>query len=143
MRQTLAILLSILWGVGSGLIIATGILAFITAIGIIPRLSQKTNTKSYYLFYETCTVVGATLGNVLMLFDCTIPLPHLVIGALGLCAGIFTGCLAVAITEVLNVIPIMKARLKLQYDIRWALFLFAMGKMIGSLYYWFYPGFRN
>ncbi|WP_418903321.1 stage V sporulation protein AB [Zhenhengia yiwuensis] len=47
-----------------------------------------------------------------------------------------------AIAEILDVIPISKSRLKLKRGAYMAVLAFAFGKMIGTLFYYLYPGFH-
>ena len=59
------------------------------------------------------------------------PLP----GVAGLLlGGVFTGMLASALTEVLNVIPALFDRLSITSDMRLAAWALCLGKMLGALY---------
>ena len=53
----------------------------------------------------------------------------------GIGAGIFVGCLAMALAEGLKVIPIMIGRIRLEAGLPYVLLAVALGKMAGSLYY--------
>ena len=51
-------------------------------------------------------------------------------------AGIFVGCIAVALAEILDTFPIFFRRLHLKDDVGTVmLFVMAIGKMLGSLFY--------
>jgi len=54
---------------------------------------------------------------------------------------LFVGCLAAALAEVLNVLPVMARRVGLANDIRLLVLAMVVGKVIGSLVYWIVPGF--
>ncbi len=142
MSKGLAVIVSMLIGVGSGVVISTAILAFIVAIGIIPRLVEKTNTRSHFLAIGTAAVLGSSVGSSFSLYDFYIPLPKVLIALLALCIGMFIGCLAVALAEVLNVMPIAKRRIHFVKGIRLILLCFALSKLVGSLLYWFHPAFQ-
>jgi len=58
-----------------------------------------------------------------------------------LCVGIFFGCLAMSLAEVLNVIPILSRRGRLQQGMFFFMLAVAFGKMTGSLLYFIIPGF--
>lgn len=60
---------------------------------------------------------------------------------LALCTGIFVGVLAMALTEVLNVIPILLRRTRLTKGLPWLILAFALGKVCGSLVYFLVDGF--
>lgn len=142
MKKIITSALSIVFGFSSGVILATGILAFITAIGIIPRLTEKTGTRTHYLAVGTASVLGITAGSLFTLWDIHLYIPNFLIGLFSLFMGMFIGCLAVALAEVLNVMPIAKKRMRLKKGIWLMIVFFSLGKMVGSLYYWFYPGFN-
>jgi len=55
--------------------------------------------------------------------------------------GLFVGILAMALTEVLNVMPILMRRTRLTQGLRWIIPAFALGKVFGSLVYYLIDGF--
>ncbi|MEG0950506.1 MAG: stage V sporulation protein AB [Niameybacter sp.] len=134
---------SIFWGFASGIVITTGILAFINAIGIIPRLATKCQVTRHYYAIANASLVGIILGTVFYLWAdwICLALPKPLVACFGLAHGIFIGCLAMALAEVLNVMPITKSRLKLKRGMYLVILSFAIGKMVGTLFYYLYPGF--
>ena len=68
-------------------------------------------------------------------------LPIWSVSIIALLCGIFVRVLAMALAEVLNVMPILMARAKLQKGITWFVVSFALGKLFGSLLYFFIDGF--
>ena len=56
---------------------------------------------------------------------------------IGLMCGIFIGMLATALTEVLNVLPILAKRLRLTGYLFGLLMAMVAGKVAGSLFDWF------
>lgn len=58
----------------------------------------------------------------------------------GIFAGIFVGCLSIALAEVLDGIPIFARRVRLKMGVSIAVLAVAVGKIAGSLYY-FINGF--
>lgn len=133
--------LSVVVGFSGGVVIAGGVFAFIAIIGIIPRLMQKTNTTKYVLLYETVIMLGGILGSILMIWDLSFPIGKIGASIIGFSFGIFVGCLAVSLAEVLDVIPIMTRRMNIKKGIGFFLISVAVGKMIGALIYWIIPGF--
>lgn len=132
----------ILWGVATGIIISTGILSFINAIGIIPRLATKAKVTLHYFAFANVSLLGVITGTILYIWDIYLPIPKIIIAFFGLAFGVFVGCLSIAIAEILDVIPISKSRLKLKRGAYMAVLAFAFGKMIGTLFYYLYPGFH-
>ena len=53
----------------------------------------------------------------------------------GVFAGIFVGCLALAIAEMLNTIPIFARRIGFRHGLGIAILAVALGKFVGSLIY--------
>lgn len=131
----------IVWGFASGIIISTGVVSFINAIGIIPRLAMKAKITTHYLALANASLLGVIVGTIFYIWDVYLPLPKVIIALFALAIGLFVGCLAVAVAEVLNVIPIMENRLGLKRGMYIMILSFAVGKMIGSLFYYLYPGF--
>ena len=122
-------------GVSGGTVIAAGIFAFITMIGVFPRLASRTNTSAYIYHYETAIIAGGITGNLLTVFQWNIP----VIGQTGLLlfglfSGIYVGCLAMALAENLKVIPVLVQRTKLKQGLPWMITALALGKAMGSFY---------
>ena len=66
------------------------------------------------------------------------------LGTAGLFMGMFVGCLALAIAEMLNSIPIFARRVSYRHGLGIAVLAVALGKLAGSLYYFwrgeFFPG---
>ena len=56
----------------------------------------------------------------------------------GFFAGIFVGCLALAIAEMLNSIPIFSRRTGFRHGLGTALLFAALGKMAGSIFYFLF-----
>lgn len=86
--------------------------------------------------YENMVLLGGTFGNVVSLFSPGIPGGIWVIIVFGLSAGIFTGCLAVALAEILNTFPIMFRRFGIKDGLSWIMLFMALGKMAGALYFY-------
>lgn len=141
--KVLMIGISILWGFASGIVISTGILAFINAIGVIPRLTTKCKVTTHYYAVANASLLGIMAGTIFYLWDdyICLSLPKFLVAFFGLVFGIFIGCLAMALAEILNVMPITKSRLKLKRGMYILVLAFAIGKMVGTLFYYLYPGF--
>ncbi|WNF38950.1 stage V sporulation protein AB [Bacillaceae bacterium IKA-2] len=131
-------LISITIGVGGGLAVGGGLVAFLTVLGIIPRLTQLTKTKNFIRQYEWGVVIGALIGTWCSLREPLFYLPSFLLIVIGLFAGIFVGSLAAALTEVLNVFPILAKRVGVAEKITYLLMAIVLGKISGSLFHWLY-----
>ena len=122
-------------GVSSGSIIAAGIFAFITVLGLIPRIADRTHTAGRIHLYETLIVLGGTAGNIVDLYEVPMAGGVLVCLLYSVSSGIFVGCLVMSIAETLNAFPVFVRRIRMSVGIQYAILAMALGKMFGSLYY--------
>lgn len=123
-----------------GVVVAAGVFAFITMIGVFPRLAERTHTIAYSYSYETAIVAGGMAGNLITVFMPQLPIigtPGLL--SFGIFSGVFVGCLAMALAENLKVIPVLVKRTGLRYGLPWIIAALAAGKALGS-FYQFYMG---
>ena len=128
-------------GFGSGLIIAGAVYAFITIVGIVPRLAQKTHTTGKIRVYESALALGGIFGTLAGAFQFYLPVGHIGVVAISIANGIFIGCLAMSLAEVLNVIPIFARRARIQRGMFFLVLAISIGKLVGSLLYFLIPGF--
>lgn len=131
----------ILLGFGAGIVISGAVFAFIAIIGVVPRLAQKTRTEKFIPLYEEGIILGGIWGASTLIMDYYIPIGKYAVIFLSLLVGIFYGCLAVSLAEVLNVIPILTRRGGLKKGVKYFIIALALGKLAGSLLYYFVPGF--
>ncbi len=143
MREFISIVIRILIGVGAGVTISGGVVAFITIIGIIPMLAHHTKTGKYFIYYENTIIVGAIIGSILSIWDIKIPMNNIIISGFVFFFGVFVGGLIIALAEVLNVFPIINRRVKVRKGISFLILALALGKLTGSLFYWLYPMFYS
>ena len=143
-------------GVSSGLLVAGGVFTVLLSVGLVPRFAGKTHTGQRIFLYEEMVVFGTLLGNFLSVFCYPSSffqrlyglffgraewvwegLTAFLLVLFGLFAGIFVGCLALAIAEMLDSIPIFARRISFRHGLGLAVLSVALGKLAGSLYYFF------
>lgn len=134
----ISILAIIFLGLASGLSVGSGFVAFLTVLGIIPRLTQLSKTMTMIQHYERAVVLGALSGVGASLRDPILNLPSFPLILLGVTGGIFYGMLAAALTEVLNVFPILAKRIRLDGEIIILIMAIVLGKICGSIFQWVY-----
>jgi len=132
---------AIFLGFASGVLVAGAVFAFITAVGLVARLAQKTKTQAQTRLYETAIGLGGLFGTVMGAAQVHLPIGTPLVVLWGFCAGIFLGCLAMSLAETLNVIPIFTRRMRIQRGMFYIVLAVAAGKLIGSLLYFLIPGF--
>lgn len=132
------ILLFLIAASGGG-VVSGGVFALISLIGIFPRLASRTATASRIASYESCIIWGGIVGNVVSVFEWGIPGGEPMLLVFGLFCGIYVGCFAMALAEILKVIPIFAERARLVQGIPYIVLAIAVGKALGSYYQMFWP----
>lgn len=127
------------FGLCCGGVIASGVVAFIISLGIVPRYAGITRTAGKVMLYENWSMAGAIIGSLVSIFKIQIPLGTLGLLLYGSFAGIFLGSWIVALGEIVNLYAILARRVGLTRGIPWVILSMAAGKMIGSLIF-FYKG---
>ena len=125
-------------GLSSGLAVGSGFVAFLSVLGIIPRLTQLSKTMKMIHWYEWAVVIGAITGVLASLRDPVLGLSVYFLIPLGITDGIFVGMLAAALTEVLNVLPILTKRVGMEGKLITFLMAIVFGKIFGSIFQWVY-----
>ncbi|MBE5959335.1 MAG: stage V sporulation protein AB [Lachnospiraceae bacterium] len=135
-------------GMAGGIIISAGVFALITSTKLMSRLAGKTHTGKYVRVYEDFVILGGCIFNFLYvykvnlrsIFSSGIFERYVGVAAIGTFAfffGIFTGCLAVALAEVLNATAIFSRRVKLRKGMSFIILFVALGKVAGILLQFF------
>ena len=158
------------YGLSSGLLVSAGIFTVLLAVGLAPRFIGATHSAKKIFLYEGCIMGGAIIGT----FFSVIPaLGHagewvrrqlsvfsggagaflrqivdgggeVFLAAAGIFMGMFVGCLALAIAEMLDSIPIFSRRISYRHGLGIAVLAVALGKLAGSLFYFWqgeiFPG---
>lgn len=142
-------------GTSYGLLAAAGVFTVLVAVGLVPRFAGKTHTAGKAVLYEEMVIFGTLTGCFLSIFsrysqfgawwqarfpgqmDLLLRIGMLLQGVFGLFAGMFIGCLALAIAEMLDSIPIFARRISFRHGMGLAVLSMAAGKLCGSLiYFW-------
>lgn len=143
-------------GLSFGLLASAGVFTVLVSVGLIPRFAGKMHVAKKIFVLEEAVVFGTLTGGFFSLFSDWINIGKLVttrqlLGAntdliwkitgnifliiFGILAGMFVGCLALAIAEMLNSIPIFARRIGFRHGLGVAIAAAACGKLIGSLIY--------
>lgn len=123
-------------GFCAGSVIAAGIFAFLTIIGIFTRVIAKTTTQRHIMLFETMLILGGILGNYLSFARPSLVIKsQLLLGIAGLSVGMFVGCLVMSLSETLKAFPVFGRRIHLAVGIQYIVISIGMGKMVSSLLY--------
>lgn len=126
-------------GLCAGGIVASAAVAFLIGLGIIPRYAGVTHTGDKILLYEDTMMLGAVLGNVFHVFRLHLPLGAWGLGIYGLFSGMFLGGWILALAEMAKIFPVIVRRIRLKHGIPLVVAMIALGKIAGSLWF-FYKG---
>ncbi|RWR15024.1 stage V sporulation protein AB [Siminovitchia fortis] len=133
---TIKAVASVFAGLSGGIAVGIGFVAFLTVLGVIPRITQLTKTGKYIRFYEWSVVISVVAASFADLNNFSFPVGACFLIPIGLASGIFIGMLAAALTEVLNVLPILSKRIGMEGLIISLLMALVIGKVAGSLFQW-------
>ena len=144
----------VIFGLCGGGLVAAGLFAFITVLGLVPRLAARTHTASQIHRYENWIVGGALFGNLVNLHqvpmtwlwtwsDWLLPGSSALLAwgfllVMGTASGIFVGCLVMSLAETLDALPTMSRRVHLAVGLQYIIEALAVGKLVGSLAYFYY-----
>jgi stage V sporulation protein AB len=87
---------------------------------------------------ETCIFWGGMAGTVITVFQLSVPIGSIGLAVFGLFAGIFIGCLAMALAETLKVIPVLVQRTKLGTGLPILVTAMGLGKALACFYQMFF-----
>lgn len=136
-----------------GMIVSGGVFTVFVTVGLIPRFAGKTHTGKHVTIYESMVNLGAIGGclfsvfctmcqlgpwilkNQIMTRDMWKLIAEFLLLVFGFFAGMFEGCFAIAIAEMLNTIPIFSRRIGFRHGLGIAILMIALGKIAGSLFY--------
>ncbi|MUV39730.1 Stage V sporulation protein [Lentibacillus sp. JNUCC-1] len=125
-------------GFAGGLAVGAGYVAFLTVLGIIPRLIQLSKTSHLLKVYAACIILGSMFGIYLSFADVSWDHPVILVVIWGAFHGIFVGMIAAGLTEILNVFPLLSKRIGLNRYLKGLMMAIVFGKVAGSLFQWLY-----
>ncbi|MCS7464618.1 stage V sporulation protein AB [Paenibacillus doosanensis] len=123
-------------GLAGGIAVGSGMVAFLVVLDVIPRLAQISRSYHMIRWYEGSVIVGSLFFTLSDFFNWSYSFFPLAAALFGLLAGCFVGMLAGALTEVVNVLPILAKRIGMGSYMIWLLMAMIFGKVLGSLLDW-------
>ena len=143
-------------GLSFGFLASAGVFTVLVSVGLIPRFAGKMHVAKKIFMLEEAVVLGTLTGGFGSVFYDWINIGSVLrekqvfggsteafiqVGGniffiiFGIFAGMFVGCLALAIAEMLNSIPIFARRIGFRHGLGVAVTAAALGKLAGSLIY--------
>ena len=120
-------------GISGGIAVAAGLFSLIVELGVVADFADRTHTGEHIMFYEDCAALGGIVGNLISVFRIGLPLGMPFLAVTGLLSGIFAGCWAMALAEILNVFPVFMRRIKIVRYVSVFVISMALGKGLGAL----------
>lgn len=139
-----------------GLLSSAGVFTVLASVGLIPRFAGKMHVAKKVFALEEAVIFGTLTGSCFSVFGDygrigafvlsreifgrnTVAIwqgiGNAVMAMGGLFAGMFVGCLAFSIAEMLDSIPIFSRRIGFRHGLGVAVTAAAIGKVIGSILY--------
>lgn len=125
-------------GLCSGLAVAGGLFALIIALGLVAEFADQTHTARHILWYEDAVAAGGIIGNLISIYRFPLPFGDAGAGIFGIFAGIFVGAWAMALTEIINIIPIFSRRVNFRRGLELVIISMALGRTAGSLIFYYF-----
>lgn len=143
-------------GLSFGLLSSAGVFTVLASVGLIPRFAGKMHVAKKIFVMEEAVIFGTLAGGIGSLYSDKLKVGELLLQSrmfgegsqivvqvagtvflliFGLFSGMFVGCLAFAIAEMLDSIPIFARRAGLRHGLGVAISAAAAGKLLGSLLY--------
>ncbi len=147
MEQVLLVVL----GLSFGVFTAGGVFTTVIVVALIPRFAARFHTAYKIEFYEEWIVAGAIAGGIFGVYshlwttsawdERSTVMRWTGVAAViiwGFFTGMFVGCLALAIEEMLGGIPVFARRVHLRKGLGIIILSIALAKLAGSLYYFYF-----
>lgn len=152
----LRLILLFVCGLSFGLLSSAGVFTVLASVGLVPRFAGKLHIAKKVFALEEAVIFGTLFGGFFSVLgeygqigtfvlerelfgELTEKVIEVVgtifLGGSGFFAGMFVGCLAFAIAEMLDSIPIFARRIGFRKGLGIAITAAALGKATGSLLY--------
>ena len=125
-------------GLSCGFAVAGGLFALIIALGLVAEFADQTHTARYIFWYEDAVAAGGILGNLMSVYRLIVPVGPVGVGIFGIFSGIFVGAWAMALTEIVNIVPIFTRRIDMRRGLALVIAVMALGRTIGSLIFYYF-----
>jgi len=143
--------LLVVLGLSFGVFTAGGVFTTVIVVALIPRFAARFHTAYKIEFYEEWIVAGAIAGGIFGVYshlwttsawdERSTVMRWTGVAAViiwGFFTGMFVGCLALAIEEMLGGIPVFARRVHLRKGLGIIILSIALAKLAGSLYYFYF-----
>ncbi len=138
-----------------GILTAAGVFTVLSAVSLVPRFIGKTHSAKAIWLYENMIIYGTTVGGLYSVFadvldirgfalntlhipeNIWLPVAWCFLAVVGLFSGVMVGCLALAIAEMLDSIPIFTRRVSFRHGLGVVILCMAFAKVAGAFFYFY------
>lgn len=124
-------------GLAGGFVVAGGVIALMVGLGVITRFVGITHTAKHVMLYETGILLGGIFGDLLSVYQISVPFGSAGLAVLGLFCGIFVGGWILALAEVVNIFPVFARRAGITKGFSVVVIAIAVGKVMGSMLHFY------
>lgn len=125
-------------GLSGGVAVGTALLAIYAIFDFVSCLRQYSTDRHFDTKLEATATCGALSSCLGYLFHARVNLPACAAALPGLLFGCFVGLLTASLSDVIGIVPIVRSKRKSQVSIPLLLCSLAMGRVAGSLYFFFF-----
>jgi len=138
-------------GLAFGFFTAGAVFTTVIIVGLVPRFAARFHTARKVFQYEEWVIAGSLFGGLYGVFhplwqvapwaERGMALQCVSVAAVvvwALFSGLFVGCLAIAIEEMLGGIPVLMRRVHIRKGLGILVLAIALGKTCGSFVYFFF-----
>lgn len=124
-------------GFSAGSAVSCGVFAILVKLGVFTRIVEFLREAKNIRLLESFIVFGGIAGNLITVF--TFDLPFGIVGLIiaGLFWGMYIGWLNMALAETLSMFSVVFRRIKLKYGLGITIIFIALGKLAGSMFYFY------
>ena len=123
-------------GLSAGVVVGNAAGAFISLLGVVPRLAQISDTDEKIPLYQWILILSMTMFSFIFFSDFSFKFNKYLSIISGLFFGTFVGLFASALAEVLNVIPVLSRKMEITEYIPFLIIAILLGKVSASLLNW-------
>jgi stage V sporulation protein AB len=127
----------------SGFMVGSAFATFYSALGVFSKLLYKIGVTKGYKALALTMCFGLVFGSIVSVFGISIAGYFWLSYLLMLFGGTFVGMYFAMLAEILKIIPLLSSLEFSRSFIFIAIFAVALGKLVGTLVYFFFPYFMQ
>ena len=124
-------------GFCAGSAVSCGVFAILVKLGVFTRIVEFLREAKNIRLLESFMVFGGIAGNLITVFTFDLPFGTVGLIIAGFFWGMYIGWLNMALAETLSMFSVVFRRIKLKYGLGITIIFIALGKLAGSMFYFY------